>query len=143
MGRKWFIILSGMAVLFFAMFTVFAFAADKPSSPSKEMKSVVQPAPDSGVVACEEMAKRYSMPGAKPKLNYDQARVKFASSQVLEIRDAGVNLVDVIQRVDKALSDDDTPLATSLGAVMALRIAWEDMQTACGKHGIDLPDLPA
>jgi hypothetical protein len=110
---------------------------------SNEMKVAVQPAPDSGLEMCKQMADRTSMPAPRPKLNYDQVSTKFQFSQHGDVREAGLQLVGTLQRVDKALQDDNTDLTTSMGAVMALRIAWGEMQNACRNHGVDVPDLPS
>ncbi len=113
---------------------------------SNDMKVAVQPAPDSGLVMCQQMAERASMPGPKPKLSYTQVQARFELSQLQDVREAGVRLVQTLQRIDTAMSamdDEKVDLGTSMGAVMALRIAWEDMQDACRKHGVDVPDLPS
>jgi len=109
---------------------------------SNDIKSVVQPAPDSGLVMCQQMAERASTPGVKAPFNYGQVSVKFSNSKHADIKDAGMQLVGTLERVEKAMAKDDTPVSESMGAVMAMRIAWEDLQDACRNHGVDVPDLP-
>ena len=113
------------------------------SMTTNDIKAAVQPAPDSGLMTCQALAERASMPGPKPKLSYQEVQGRFLTSRHSDVRDAGVKLIDTMQRVDMALNSDETPLSESMGAVMALRIAWSGLQTACANHGVDVPDLPS
>jgi len=133
------LLLIGVAVVFISVNQ----NAQHQSMTSNDMKAVVQPAPDSGVKACSDIAERQEITGPKLALSYDEVQAKFEFSRAEDIKSAGTHLVETLKRVDAALADDNTDLSTSMGAVMALRIAWEDLQQACGSHGIDIPDLPA
>jgi hypothetical protein len=129
-------------------FSVAAFGMTKPTSQpaiivadQHEMKTAVQPA-DSGITTCQEMATRANTPGPKPKLSFADVRAKFEASQDVDIRTAGTKLVDTLEKIDKQLSGDTTG-AENVGAVLAMRVAWLDLQEACGKHGVTIPDLKA
>ena len=128
-------------------FSVAAFAMAQPTKPATassehEMKTAVQ-APDSGVVTCQQMADRANMTGAKPKLSFADVRAKFEASQDEAIKTAGMKLIDTLIVIDAAQKSDEGTVsaADSLGQIMAMKVAWLDLQEACGKHGIDIPDL--
>jgi len=140
------IIVAGVAVFLIVAVSLAVFGApSKGTTPAASTDHVVQTASqpaDSGVVTCQEMANRANTPGPKPKLSFADVRAKFQSSQDAEIRTAGVKLVDTLEKADKIVKEDGPP-SDSLGAIMAMKVAWMDLQVACGKHGVEVPDLKA
>lgn len=106
------------------------------------MQSATQPA-DPGITTCQEMAARANTPGPKPKLSFADVRAKFQSSQDEGIRNAGIKLVETLEKADAIVKDDKSTSADNLGAIMAMKVAWMDLQEACGKHGVTVPDLKA
>jgi len=137
----------GVVVLIMATGTWIAFAGPTtPSSTTSPIEAVIQSTtqpPDSGIISCQETADRAKIKGEKPKLGFAETRAKFQNSQDADIRIAGVTLVDTLEKVDAVMADDDASLDATMGALLAMKLAWTELQKACGKHGIDIPNLPA
>lgn len=141
--KAWIAIWSVIALLVAGIFILTPDkAASSANTQDRGLQTAVQPAPDSGVITCQEMADRANMTGEKPKLSFADVRAKFQASQDAEIRTTGVKLVDTLEKADKALKGN-TNNSESLGLVMAIKVAWLDLQEACGKQGVEIPDLKA
>jgi hypothetical protein len=146
MTKKSWYILTGTVAAVCAIIVCVLALSDKATGTTKtdhELLTAVQAAPDSGVVTCQEMADRANTTGPKPKLSYADVKAKFAASTDVEIRNAGMTLIDTMQKVEATVDNDDATPAESMGAILALRLAWTELQDACGKHGVTVPNLKA
>lgn len=99
---------------------------------------------DPGVSACQEMkanaesGKKSS--GAKmTETQYKAKRAPFEKSSYNDLKTAGTNLVDTVYQMDQ--KGDDADLAETMVMLTALQSQYTALQTACGAHGVSLPNL--
>lgn len=103
---------------------------------------------DSGIAACEDMAKRASDSASGEKTTetmteaqYKDARAPFENSKYPELKIAGMNMVDTIKDASDTLNKNDADLATAMLVLTNLKTDWAALQTACAAHGVTLPQL--
>lgn len=101
--------------------------------------------PDSGIRACEAMAKQVQDANKKEpsgdsdkvtQKEYDQLREAFSDSRYKDIREPGVQLVDTIWTLQNTPEDQQAGMAlASMGSMMS---NLQSLQTGCKNHGIQV-----
>jgi hypothetical protein len=98
---------------------------------------------DSGVEACQtladNMAKQKSSDD-KPMTEADYKRIRkpFENSKHADIKVAGTNVVDTVYKADTKSKD----LGSAMVLLNKLQTQWGQLQVACSKEGVDVPQLP-
>jgi hypothetical protein len=101
---------------------------------------------DSGVKACktivDSMKKTDDIKSDGPmtEAKYHQIRKPFEESSHADIRVAGENIIDTIYQAQT--QDDPQNLGGALILMGTLQGQWGQLQTACSKQGVDVPQLP-
>lgn len=99
---------------------------------------------DSGVTACktlsDNMAKKSSSDKPMTEADYHRIRAPFENSSHADIKVAGMNIVDTVYQA-QTLKDPNN-IGAALILMNSLQGQWSQLQVACNKQGVDLPQLP-
>jgi hypothetical protein len=98
---------------------------------------------DSGITACkmisENMAKKESSNDPlETEADYNRIIKPFEQSSHADIKVAGMNLVNTIYKADTKTKD----LGSAMVLMNTIQNQWSALQVACGKQGVDVPQLP-
>lgn len=147
-------IVAGVSILAILIATTFAVlfssataASKSPTVGDKPLQSAVQAAPDSGVMECHLMATR-AADGNKSSETmtesaYKEALAPFQNSAHADLKEHGTKFVEVVYKAQGVMADDNASLEDTMGALMAIKISFTGLQTACKNHGVPLPNLVA
>jgi hypothetical protein len=103
---------------------------------------------DTGLAACEAAASGKDIRGEEKQgtpdavmteQQYRQARAIFADSRYAEIRDPGVQMIDLMWQVQAVMKTEDGMAALTL--VQPLTRAYTELAGGCAKHGHIIPAL--
>jgi hypothetical protein len=98
---------------------------------------VRDPAPDSGVVACQEMAANMGVSEANKGVRtplYKTAKDKFGGSKHSDLRDAGSKLLSTMELMER---EENPSLRMNLG--FELMKHSEEVRVLCANHGVYIP----
>jgi len=100
---------------------------------------------DPGVVACQEMTENIEKGNPSTvqikatDTDYEKARKPYAESKYQDLRDAGVNFVESVKQLDRAVDKDD---GSALEPLIESKKYHDELRIACAQHGAYVPRLP-
>lgn len=100
---------------------------------------------DSGVTACKTISKNMvekKSSDSKPmtEADYNRIREPFENSKYTDIKVAGTNIVDTVYQADT--QPDPNNIGGAIILMGTLQGQWGQLQVACSKRGVDVPQLP-
>jgi hypothetical protein len=100
---------------------------------------------DSGVVACQKIIEnaedgRSAVAKDMTEADYKKAREPYQNSKYADLKTAGTTMIETVYM---AQNNPDDSFKGSVDLLTNIRTNWIILQSACGRHGVNIPSLPS